>query len=532
MEPPEAATVLSSAGAGRTPRALPWLVPGDWDGFFSLFFSTFPDLLLIVVLGPLCGFTVEFVTRQILPGLALSIFIGNLFYAWQARRLALRTGRDDVTAIPFGVNTPTVFAYIFLIMLPVFRSTHDPRLTWEVGLCACFLSGVVQTAGAFCTDWLRRTTPRAALLCPLAGIGLAYLCLGFILRVFQTPELALVPSVVLLTLYGARLRLPGRFPAVLFCLLVGALLTYLLKAAHLYRLPPPPAYTPPGFYLPQPANLLHFLAHDQGWRYLSVIIPMSLLDLLVSLQVLESVAVAGDDYRTVPSLLMNGIATLAASFFGSAFPTIPYFGHMGFKAMGARSGYSFLNGFAMMLVCVTGLVPIVLRFVPVEVVAIIVVWFGLVMMGQAFTEIPKPHALAVAFGLIPILAAWALQIVETTLQAAGSGLVETAARFGDELPIYGLIALSQGAVLTSMLWAAALAYIVDRRFAPAAAWMAVGSVLSGVGLIHAFRLTPAGVENRLGLGVAPEFMWSYAAAALFLLGCHFYQRPAEATAFD
>jgi AGZA family xanthine/uracil permease-like MFS transporter len=531
MEPLDRAVALSASGPAPPARHLPWLVPGDWEGFFSLFFSTLPDLLLIVVLGPLCGFTVDFVTRQILPGLAFSIFIGNLFYAWQARQLALRTGRDDVTAIPFGVNTPTVFAYIFLIMLPVFRATHDPRLTWEVGLFACFLSGVIQTGGAFCTDWLRRTTPRAALLCPLAGIGLAYLCLGFILRVFQAPELALLPSIILLTLYGARLRLPGRFPAALFCLLVGALLTFLLKAAHLYRLAPPPDYAAPGFYLPHPANLLRFVAHDQGWKYLSVIIPMSLLDLLVSLQVLESVKVAGDDYQTVPSLLVNGISTLAASFFGSAFPTITYFGHMGFKDMGARSGYSFLNGIAMMLVCVTGLVPIVLRFVPVEVVAIIVVWFGLVMMGQAFTEIPKPHAVAVAFGLIPMLAAWALQIVETALQTAGSSLVQSAARFGDELPIYGLIALSQGAVLTSMLWAAALAYIIDRRFLPAAAWMAAGSALSCVGLIHAYRLTAGGVENHLGWAVAPQFMWSYAACALFLAGCHFYKQwgvPANA----
>ena len=235
---------VSLSGSANTHRSLPWIVPADWEGFFGLFFSTLPDLLLIVALGPLCGFTAEFITRQVLPGLALSIFVGNVFYGWQARRLALRTGRDDVNAIPFGLNTPTIFAYIFLIMLPVFRVTHDPKVTWEVGLFACFFSGVVQTAGAFCTDWLRRYTPRSALLCPLAGIGLAYLCLGFILRIFQAPELALIPSVVLLTLYGARLRLPGRFPAALLCLLIGAALTFVLKAAHLYQLPPPLDYVP------------------------------------------------------------------------------------------------------------------------------------------------------------------------------------------------------------------------------------------------------------------------------------------------
>lgn len=505
-------------------KPMPWLVPGDWEGFFGLFFSTFPDLLLIAVLGPVCGFTVEFVTRQILPGLALSIFAGNLFYGWQARQLAKATGRPEVTAIPFGVNTPTVFAYIFLIMLPVFRATHDPRITWEVGLFACFLSGVVQTGGAFCSDWLRRSTPRAALLCPLAGIALAYLCLGFILRVFQSPEVALVPSVILLTLYGARLRLPGRFPAALLCLIAGALLVFGLKAAHLYHLPPPPPYTPPGFYLPRPANLFAFLSHEQGWKYLSVILPMSLLDLIVSLQVLESVAVAGDNFRTVPSLLANGVSTLAASLFGSPFPTITYFGHMAYKDMGARAGYSILNGFVMMAVCVTGLVPIVLQFVPVEVVAIIVVWFGLVMMGQAFTEVPKAHAIAVAFGLIPMLASWALEILDTALHVGGSSLQQAAPLFGDQLPIYGLIALSQGSVLTSMVWAAAIVYIVDRRFLLAAVWMGAGAVLSGVGMIHAYKLTAAGVENRLGLGAAPEFMWSYALGALFLVGLWFCLR--------
>ena len=73
--------------------------------------------LLIAGLAPLCGFSPTLVATRILPGVAVSILAGNVFYAWQARRLANRTGRRDVTAIPFGVNTPTIFAYIALIML-------------------------------------------------------------------------------------------------------------------------------------------------------------------------------------------------------------------------------------------------------------------------------------------------------------------------------------------------------------------------------------------------------------------------------
>ena len=45
-----------------------------------------------------------------------------------------------------------------------------------------------------------------------------------------------------------------------------------------------------------------------------------------------------------PSLTVNGIGSVAAALFGSAFPTTIYIGHPGWKAMGARAGYSMLNG--------------------------------------------------------------------------------------------------------------------------------------------------------------------------------------------
>ena len=58
---------------------------------------------------------------------AVSLVAGNLFYAWQAHRLSQRTGRP-VTALPFGVNTVSLFAFIFLILGPVYRETHDADL--------------------------------------------------------------------------------------------------------------------------------------------------------------------------------------------------------------------------------------------------------------------------------------------------------------------------------------------------------------------------------------------------------------------
>jgi AGZA family xanthine/uracil permease-like MFS transporter len=500
----------------------PWFVAGDLDGFFGLFFSGFPDLLLIASLLPLCGLPAEMIAGRILPAVAFSILFGNLFYAWQARELALRTGRDDVTAIPFGINTPTIFAYVTLIMLPVYERTHDAALAYRMGILASLLSGAIQTASAFCIDWLRRTTPLAALLCPLAGLAMAFLCLGFIFGIFQSPQVALLPAVILMATYASRLQLPWRIPAGFVAMAVGALLVAILRWMHLYALPPQQPLFPVGLYLPRPVNVFHSLTLADGLRYMSIILPLALLDTLASLQILESVRLAGDEYKTTPSLLVNGLATLAGAALGSAFPTSLYIGHNAHKANGARIGYSILGGVVSAALCLSGLVPAVLHVVPLEVVAFAVVWFGLATVGQAFQEVPRAHCVAVALGLIPLLAQWVLQIVDLSVRTAGSDLLSTAPKFGGQLAIYGLIALGQGSLLTSMVWAASLAWMIDRRFLKAAWWMLAGAVFSCLGLIHAYQLTPQGVQNKLGWWAAPEFTLSYLGAALFLLLCHWY----------
>jgi AGZA family xanthine/uracil permease-like MFS transporter len=429
-----------------------------------------------------------------------------------------------VTAIPFGINTPTIFAYISLIMLPVYERTHDANLAWQMGIFASLVSGIVQSISAFCIDWLRRTTPLAALLCPLAGLAMAFLCLGFIFGIFEIPAVALLPAVILLATYASRMRLPWRIPSGLAAMVVGGIIVVILRAFHLYHLPPQPALLPTGIYLPRPVNLYQIIVKSEGWRYASIFLPLSLLDTIVSLQILESVRVGGDDYPTNPSLLVNGLATIVGAALGSAFPTSLYIGHNAHKANGARIGYSILGGVVSAALCLTGLVPAVLRFVPLEVVAFVVVWFGLAMVGQAFQEVPSAHSVAVALGLVPMLAQWVTQIVDLAIRKAGTDMLTVAPRFGGELAIYGMIALGQGALLVSMIWAAALVWIIERRFLQASAWMLVAAVLSCFGVIHAYQLSSQGIDNHLGWWVAPEFTISYAAAAGFLVVCHLYAR--------
>jgi adenine/guanine/hypoxanthine permease len=221
---------------------------------------------------------------------------------------------------------------------------------------------------------------------------------------------------------------------------------------------------------------------------------------------------------------MNGVGTIAAACLGSPFPTTLYLGHAAHKANGARSGYSVLNGLVTLALCTTGVLPVVLQFVPLEVAAPVVVWFGLITVGQAVTEVSSQQAIAVILGLIPALSQWATNIADTVARKAGSSLMEVAPRMGGDLALGGLIALGQGSLLTSMIWSAALAFIIQRRFTPAAGWLAGAAVLSSAGLIHAYKLSPNGVESLIGWWVAPEFTLAYAGGAVCLLGCAWYVR--------
>ena len=139
----------------------PWVVKKDMDGLFGLCLD---NLIQFILIGTLCqqvlGMPGEFIVRRILPGAAVSILFGNLFYAWQARWLARETRREDVTALPYVINTVSLLAFIFFVMQPVYQETGDVELTWKVGILACFLSGLIELLGAFVAEKIRKVTPR------------------------------------------------------------------------------------------------------------------------------------------------------------------------------------------------------------------------------------------------------------------------------------------------------------------------------------------------------------------------------------
>ncbi len=500
-----------------TNSSLPWFVRKDLDGFFGLMIDNVIQLILIVSLcRELIHLPDSYILGHILPGAAISILIGNFFYAWQARQLARETGREDVTALPYGINTVSLFAYVFFIMLPIYQETKDPIWAWKVGLVACFLNGVIEIVGAFIAESVRRMTPRAALLSALAGIAITFISMDFSFRIFDRPLIALVPMALIFLSYFSHQRFPLGLPGGLMAILVGTALAWGLGAIA------GKTWTV-SFSLALPlfdgGRLWEALWNQEFLKYMSVILPMGIFNVVGSLQNIESAEAAGDRYRTFPSLMANGIGSVAASLFGSVFPTTIYIGHPGWKRLGARGGYSALNGIFISFLCLTGTIQSVLTFIPLEAGIGILLYIGIIIVAQSFQETPKEHAPAVALGLFPALAAWGLLMVETGTRAAGKTLYEAGlGSFAQSLAIHGMISLERGFIFTSTILSAIGVFLIERQFFRAAFWSLAAAAFAAIGIIHAYVLTPGGVATRFGLFVAPEFTLSYLLLfALFLI---------------
>ncbi|HWA88188.1 MAG TPA: hypothetical protein VG710_18315 [Opitutus sp.] len=542
-------------------------VKGDIDGFLGLGLDNVVQILIIIGLcRGVLGFGDDLIYGTILPGIAVSFLVGNLLYARAALKLARETGRNDVCALPYGINTPIMIAYVFLVMKPakdaaVAMGAADPnRVAWQAGLVACCACGAIELAGSLVAERIRRLTPKESMIATLGGIGLALLSLGFLVESFAKPIVGIATLGVMFVLYFGKIKIGRGLPGIALAVVVGTGLSWLIGLA--------PVGEHPGAHL---GLALPHLAVADLWRgltghhllgSLSVILPTGLLGALASLQNIESAEAAGDAYPVRPAMTINGLGSIAAACCGSAFPLSIYIGHPGWKAVGARAGYSTLNGLFVTVLCLTGGASLVAWAVPADAGIAIIIWVGIVIAVQAFEVSPPKHIVSVVVGLMPAIAAWAALVAKNALHAAGYGVTGGTAFSAELLEkfraegfwIEGAFALEQGFIYCAIIWSATTYYIVERRFARAALWCGIAAGLALLGLMHAWKFTETDtvinvplLDALVGGGPAasrlapaagaggwaalfPAWPWAagYGLFALLLLAAHRWGKPNEA----
>jgi AGZA family xanthine/uracil permease-like MFS transporter len=496
--------------AGYRPK---FWVPGDWNALFG--FGT-NILVNVLVLTGLLRFVLKMpdalVFGRILPALGLMLCLSTCYYAFLAWNLARKTGRTDVCALPSGISVPHMFVVTFIVMLPIKLATNDPIQAWEAGLTWVFIQSFVLMAGGFIGPYIRKITPRAALLGSLAGISITFISMSPAAQVFSTPVIGVVCFAVILANWFGGVKYFGGVPGGLVAIAVGTLIAWGSTAlglgyGDLTLAKLGGSVSNFGFSVPIPAFNYTF----DGFKYLGVIlvtaIPFGIYDLIEALDNVESASAAGDSFPTTRVLTADGVISLIGCLMGNPFINAVYIGHPGWKAMGGRIGYSAMTGIIVVVLTWLGIIAVISALIPVVAILPILLYIGMLIGSQAFQESPHRHAPAIILAMLPQLAAWgktqidnALGAAGTTASAVGLGkLAQVGVLYG------GLEVLGGGATLAGIILGAITVYIIDRAFEKAAAFAVAGTILTFFGFIH-------GAEG-IGVNSSPTVAVSYLGVA-------------------
>jgi AGZA family xanthine/uracil permease-like MFS transporter len=508
-----------------------WWVPGDWNAFFG--FGT-NILVNVLVLTGLLRYVLKMpdslVFGRILPALGLMLFLSTVYYAWLAYRLAQKTGRTDVCALPSGTSVPHMFVVTFVVMLPILLRTNDPIQAWEAGLTWVFVQSFVLMAGGFIAPIIRKITPRAALLGSLAGISITFISMRPGLLVFETPLIGMVCFAIILANWFGGVRYFRDVPGGLIAIAAGTIIAwgsdlFGLGYGGLNLSSVGDAFSHFGFSFPVLA-IGHVFS---GFQFIGIIlvtaIPFGIYDLVEAMDNVESAAAAGDSFPTTQVLTADGVISLIGCLLGNPFINAVYIGHPGWKAMGGRIGYSAATGVMVLVLTWLGIVALVSSLIPVVAILPILLYIGMLIGSQAFQESPRSHAPAIILAMIPQIAAWGKTMIDGALGAVGTNAATVGFdKLGNTGVLYkGLATLGGGATLAGIVLGAVTVFIIERQLEKAAAFALAGSILTFFGLIHA---------EDLGVGQSPVVALSYLGIAVMLYGFAKFAHVAPAEPSD
>src|ERR1700719_536672 len=491
-------------------------VPGDWNAFFG--FGTNILVNVLTLTGLLCFVltmpdSLDF--GRILPATGLMLCLSTFYYAWLAYRLARKTGRSDVCALPSGISVPHMFIVTFVIMLPIALKTGNPIKGWEAGLTWVFIQSFVLMIGGFVGPVIRKITPRAALLGTLAGVSVTFISMAPALQMFMTPVIGITCFAIILLSWFGGIRYGG-VPAGLVAISAGTLIAWGstalgLNFGDMTLKGLADSVTNFGFHVPLPA-VGHVFS---GFEFLGVIlvtaIPFGIYDLVEAIDNVESAAVAGDSFPTTRVLTADGVVSLIGCMMGNPFINAVYIGHPGWKAMGGRIGYSAATGIMVIVLSWVGIISVLLAVVAVVAISPILLYIGMLIGAQAFQTTPAKHAPAIVLALTPHLAAWCKTLMDGALGAAGTNAAAVGMdKLGQVGVLYhGLEVLGGGSILTGLVLGAVGVFVIERKFAEASAFALAGALLTFFGFMHG---------ESVGLAVTPTVAIAYTIVAVFLFG--------------
>ena len=504
---------MSAAAANSDGQAsLTQRYSGDINAGFAFLLDTVVNLFVLSALLSIFDFPFEIIQTRIIPGALVGIVVGILLNVRMARRIAKETGNPNITAMPIGLDMPTTVGITLTVIGPLFvilkGELGDPaeaaKIAWYVGMASTIWMGLIKFGLSFFGSSIQRLLPISALLGAMMGVAIVWLGANAILGVFTMPEVGLIALAVMIYALIAGFRVPGALPGAVAAILLGTLVFYVMGAAGLINGFAWPQVDGLALYMPIPSFGGVDELFGQSVFYMAIIVPFALLITASTINLTAGANLLGDDLKSGELIRVDAGATIIGALFGSVVQTTPYFGHATYKRLGARQAYALGVAAVLTIGGVFGVIDFLIDVLPGAAIKPILIVVACDIVRLAFKGVQVQHSPAVAFAIMPAILNFAfvkvselmahvdagierLQSVAASLNEAAQQVITQATTFipADWLQGYILLgALSRGYILTGLLWAAVVAYIIDRQLVRSAYVLGLSAVLSLFGIIH------------------------------------------------
>ncbi|HSP95177.1 MAG TPA: hypothetical protein VLU06_11540, partial [Thermoanaerobaculia bacterium] len=171
---------------------------------------------------------------------------------------------------------------------------------------------------------------------------------------------------------------------------------------------------------------------------------------------------------------------------------------------------------------VLGYLPFLIDWIPAAAVAPILIYIGLEVLAQAFTATPARHGPAVSLAVLPSIAFLISLEVGSLLPAGASPSGELAETVGT------LKLLASGFIITALLWGAAAAELIDRRFVRSGLYFFAAALLCLFGVIHSSAPQGTLFLPWQATSTSLQLAAAYAVLALIILVSSAFLRNDEA----
>ncbi len=322
----------------------------------------------------------------------------------------------------------------------------------------------------------------------VAGIGLVWMATTGLFEVYHDPVLGMpVLIIAIIGLIGGYV-FKKKIPMLLVSVVFGIVYAICLGRVQVDT-------STIGIVVPQLAIDAVLSGFKLIVPYLGIIIPIEVYNFIETMDNVEAAIAAGDEYNVGHAQIADGVCTMISALFGGIIPNTVWLGHPGLKKSGTGVGYSWVTGVLFAASALFGVYGFFNSLMPAVIASITFLWCAILMVVQAFTDTPRRHGAAVAIALIPHIADVLYTYVRDALGAFGVFIEEgltmnSTDQFSQTMLDYGVtwhgvLAMRSGAILTSIMWATVVVFIIDRRLDKAGWALIIASILAFFGFMHA-----------------------------------------------